>query len=587
MNQTEAIDEGDSTSIDTHQGQLERRPVLERISPPVARNLLPDGDDQLFPEEPTSQERVPALQRQTPPTGERIPLLRNGAANSDSGLLQEVELQYMEEIFPAHIISGSGGPSSSRLPAKERLTLPQESPIRSLSSDRRHVATCIISNPPEDGDHPGVETQLRIQPARAKKTINAKAAKAAGKRKAPDEPQAKKRTARNPLQGVSLKKHRINKIQNSPRCKDTARTPSPKQNIPAPAPPTGAQQRPNPPSTSFLLGPDKRRIFGPEKALFLSLNGLELSGDQKHPYSPPTEANRNMVVADLTDAQYADWNVEAIRQHLPQYEGLIRAIPLSQFAMEDEVVWLPNKMGSYSTKTGYALIKINAADPYLDFNLKKLVWGVKTSPKLKHFLWKIKNKALPVGENLLRRGIEVEVHCKRCGTLETDRHLFSQCSFATRVWELFPAALKPIPSSISTPASPLIACNRMVNLPPTGLSATDLFPWVLWYLWTARNKLLFENLVLSEQDVATLAIKEARTWQAAQPVTEKTSSVPIPSNLPRACGNVQTVECFVDAAWNATTRGGGFGCIFKDPFNKRIFHQKSANRCFFGSAFIA
>lgn len=44
---------------------------------------------------------------------------------------------------------------------------------------------------------------------------------------------------------------------------------------------------------------------------------------------------------------------------------------------------------------------------------------VKTSPKLKHFLWKIKNNAIPVGDSLLRREIAVERLCKRCGALDT------------------------------------------------------------------------------------------------------------------------------------------------------------------------
>lgn len=142
------------------------------------------------------------------------------------------------------------------------------------------------------------------------------------------------------------------------------------------------------------------------------------------PMGPLTERNRDMVVSDLINAQYADWNVEAIRQHLPQYEDLIRAIPLSQYSMQDELVWLPDKTGTYTTKTGYALCKINVEDTDIDFNWKKLIWGVKTTPKLKHFLWKVKNKAIPVGENLLRRGIEVEGRCKRCGILETDRQTF-------------------------------------------------------------------------------------------------------------------------------------------------------------------
>lgn len=192
-----------------------------------------------------------------------------------------------------------------------------------------------------------------------------------------------------------------------------------------------------------------------------------------------------------------------------------------------------------------------------------------------------------MGENLIRRGIEVDGRCKRCGILETERHLFFQCSFTRRVWDLVPTTSKPNPNSISTPASFLTACERMINLPPSGLNNAALYPWVLWYLWSARNKFLFENSILAEQEVVSLALREARTGQAAQNAILKPSDVIKGRKIPRPCGPSGTNICFVDAAWNATTRGGGFGCIFKDPCNNNILHQSSTNRCFVGSAFIA
>ncbi|WZZ66704.1 hypothetical protein YC2023_078074 [Brassica napus] len=113
------------------ESSLERRSALERISQPVARMLLPDGDDQNIQLAPLSQDRLPVLQRiALPQANERVPLLHNGVANSDSGRLQEVEVQYMEDTFPMHILNTSGNPSSSRPPAKERLSLLQVSPIR-------------------------------------------------------------------------------------------------------------------------------------------------------------------------------------------------------------------------------------------------------------------------------------------------------------------------------------------------------------------------------------------------------------------------------------------------------------------------
>ena len=305
------------------------------------------------------------------------------------------------------------------------------------------------------------------------------------------------------------------------------------------------------------------------------------------PIGPPTAHNKDFRVSDLLKANSMEWNVEAIREHLPQYEVQIRTLTPSQFQMQDEIVWLPEKSGSYSTKSGYALCKLNDGPADLTFDWKKNVWNVNTSPKLRHFLWKIKNLALSLGENLLRRGMAVDGRCMRCGVLETERHIFMQCPFATRVWELIPASLKPTPNSISTPASLLLSCTRIINLPPTGLSSTALYPWVLWYLWSARNKLLFDNQVLNEQEVATLAVKEARIWQAAQ--GEKQQKL-VPKNRTVAVEKAfssETTHCFVDAAWNATTRGGGFGCIFRNYSNTVTLAQFSSNRCYVGSAFTA
>lgn len=97
------------------------------------------------------------------------------------------------------------------------------------------------------------------------------------------------------------------------------------------------------------------------------------------PIGPPTESNKTLRVADLIDVHTADWNVQAIRLHLPQYEEQIRSLPLSQYSMKDELVWLPDKSGSYSTKIGYALAKLNNATADVSFNWKSL-YGVLRHP---------------------------------------------------------------------------------------------------------------------------------------------------------------------------------------------------------------
>lgn len=225
---------------------LERRPATERLSLPVARKILPDGDNNTFQVEPITQARLPALQRLKPPTAERVPLLLNGAANSESGRLQDVTVQYLEDTFPLHILTGSGGPSSSRLPAKERLSLPQESPIRSLSGDRRQVAAGLIINSPVAEDQPRLEAQERPLASKASKGKKPTVPKATGKKKAPEKPPAKKKGSGSPLQGVSLKKHRVCKAQNSPCRKVSPAGASASTPLPATGSRARAQQSTNP-----------------------------------------------------------------------------------------------------------------------------------------------------------------------------------------------------------------------------------------------------------------------------------------------------------------------------------------------------
>ncbi|KAF3573595.1 hypothetical protein F2Q69_00058502 [Brassica cretica] len=79
-----------------------------------------------------SEERRSAVNRLSLTT-ERVPLLQDGVANVESGRLQEVDTQYLEETVP--ITGGTSVPSSSRNPDPftDRLKQPFHSPTGGLS----------------------------------------------------------------------------------------------------------------------------------------------------------------------------------------------------------------------------------------------------------------------------------------------------------------------------------------------------------------------------------------------------------------------------------------------------------------------
>lgn len=229
------------------------------------------------------------------------------------------------------------------------------------------------------------------------------------------------------------------------------------------------------------------------------------------PMGPPREEDCDMVVSDLMFPASTVWNLEKIKQCLPQHEDLIKRIVPSDCGMADSLAWLPDKTGCYTTKTGYTLEKINVEGNRSNFKWQKCVWNVKCATKIKNFLWKLSSNAIAVGENLLRRGIKIDGKCKRCGELETAIHVTFLCPFARKVWEAVPAVNLPEHRTTTSMEGLLLECTKMINLPPTGL-IMPLYPWLLWVLWTSRNQLVFENKSFSETEVIGKAMKHAKEW---------------------------------------------------------------------------
>lgn len=128
----------------------ERRSALERLSGELLstgqdRSLLSRGENSL-----PSGERRSALERLSG-VPDRVPLLHNGIANSDSGRLQDVNIQYLEDAppyqTPPELLRASTTKAAAAGSAQEQSQIQtrkqaarEDSPIRTLSEDRAHVS---------------------------------------------------------------------------------------------------------------------------------------------------------------------------------------------------------------------------------------------------------------------------------------------------------------------------------------------------------------------------------------------------------------------------------------------------------------
>lgn len=125
------------------------------------------------------------------------------------------------------------------------------------------------------------------------------------------------------------------------------------------------------------------------------------------PIGPPNKEATKLLVSDLINQRTGQWDVKKIRTELRHHEEDIRKIILPTSKVEDKLRWLPDKNGKYTTKSGYVVAKKNKSQLDEDeFNWNACVWRLKTSPKLKLFLWKALNQALSVGTILAMRGLQ-------------------------------------------------------------------------------------------------------------------------------------------------------------------------------------
>ena len=309
------------------------------------------------------------------------------------------------------------------------------------------------------------------------------------------------------------------------------------------------------------------------------------------PIGPMSEKDQELKVSDLLCPISNAWDKDKIKRHIPHYEEHILSIITSAAPSQDSLAWLFDKSGEYTTKTGYGAgmgLPEQSEPPTPSFNWIKNIWNVNTPPKIKNFLWKLVRKAIPVSSNLVRRGLPA-FDCKSCHQEEDDLHVFLCCSMANQVWEIAPLAVRPQESTPSV-AALIELGHTLTALPPTGVSV-PLWPWVLWNLWKARNKLCFENRTFSAMEIIVKAISDAREWQDAQP-SPPLQDIPQAPNLllpnRRTFTPPQgTLLCLVDGAWDAVSRNCGTGGNFSGEGSSAYPNPISDSRRLVSSALMA
>ncbi|XP_050255150.1 uncharacterized protein LOC126701050 [Quercus robur] len=159
--------------------------------------------------------------------------------------------------------------------------------------------------------------------------------------------------------------------------------------------------------------------------------------------SPPSDVGSNANVVMLINLVTGWWNTHLIDRHFyPLDAKLIKSLPLCSIPQSDLLIWLKEKIGTYSVKSGYKLLcewqNEELSQPRIfdiDRNFWSSIWKIKVPRKIKHFIWKACSNSLPTKENLLKRKIVQDSVCQRCSNGSEDVvHLLWSCDDLREVW---------------------------------------------------------------------------------------------------------------------------------------------------------
>ncbi|CAM8943968.1 unnamed protein product [Rhodiola kirilowii] len=232
------------------------------------------------------------------------------------------------------------------------------------------------------------------------------------------------------------------------------------------------------------------------------------------------------------------------------------------------LVWELESHGNFTTKSAYLglreeqLLAIRSERGEQSDNSRitafwSKVWRFKIQGKVKIFLWRLFHDFLPTAANLLKKGCEVDPHCRICGyRIETSLHLFIECWWARAYWDRLNIYRKFPNLNLENTSDWVWFCFK-------SMEADELvrFCYGVRTIWYNRN-LVYHNERGLDVDEASLS-----TRVLANTYSSPSYSFTI-SELEGSCVWIAPKKPFVklncDGAWEERTKVAGISGVCRD-----------------------
>ena len=252
---------------------------------------------------------------------------------------------------------------------------------------------------------------------------------------------------------------------------------------------------------------------------------------------------------------------------------MILSLAISPTHRRDTFCWSYTKNGQYTVKSGYwvatNLMRDEEVLEILQPSITKLqafAWKVNAPQKICHLIWQLISGQVAVTRNLVRRNMRCDNYCPRCGAPEeTVTHAIFECPPALQAWELSStptsSEIFPVPSIYANMDYLFWRKNRIMEPEDD----RDPYPWIIQYIWKARNDKLFRGIDRDPLELVRYAESECQAWYNAKETSHVTPQVQPAEDTQALClGNI----CMVDGSWSSTDQFSGMGCVWKDSMRK-------------------
>ena len=186
----------------------------------------------------------------------------------------------------------------------------------------------------------------------------------------------------------------------------------------------------------------------------------------------------------------------------------------------DRLAWTHSHNGQYTVKSGYYQWQKNhivVAEIRQSRGWSKL-WSLQIPHKMRVFLWRFCRNNIPVRYLIRGKGITIPICCPMCpGDVEHVLHLFFDCGFAKECWQI--VGLSYNMWTVENAADWLLE-----RLSTDSSEVLSKIATVMWGVWFARNKKIFEEKVMTPAAVMSWSRNQVQDWVVASKHHQTSSS---------------------------------------------------------------